>query len=283
MELQLDKDLQIPIHQERHHFYLKPDAFIQDMGDCHSISVLTYQDSPLKMIAPSYTSATMKKTSDGNADYWESYKGLCILLLVHKCRRVFLFVPRQWTLPSGNTLDDFTRTRRTVIQLPNGEQQELQDEWDTKQTNIQGLNDEQSQGFTELFLQNKREGFKPRRRMSEAEIKDEDIQQKIEEDMQQGLADRDMDFTPREYDSCTKIRHLWIRHHLQPKGSWCMAGTESRPIVSELQSYRLIRVVPLNRQPGYPPYQEQWEHADINNPSSHIQDLPYDWEEFSLY
>ena len=28
--------------------------------------------------------------------------------------------------------------------------------------------------------------------MSEAEIKDEDIQQKIEEDMQQGLADRDM-------------------------------------------------------------------------------------------
>ena len=111
MELQLDKDLQIPIHQERHHFYLKPVAFIQDMGDCHSISVLTYQDSPLKMIAPSYTSATMKKTSGGNTDYWEFYIYLCILLLVHKCRRVFLCVPEQWTLPSGNTLDDSTRTK----------------------------------------------------------------------------------------------------------------------------------------------------------------------------
>ena len=57
-----DKDVKIPIHKERPHLYLTPIAFIQDMGDCHSSSVLTYQDSQFKMIAPSYTSATMKRT-----------------------------------------------------------------------------------------------------------------------------------------------------------------------------------------------------------------------------
>ena len=82
-----------------------------------------------------------------------SYKDRCILRRVHKCRRVILFVPEQRILPSGISLDDLTRTRRTVIQLPNGEQQELQAEWDTKQTQIHGLTGEQWQGFTELFLQ----------------------------------------------------------------------------------------------------------------------------------
>ena len=62
-----------------------------------------------------------------------------------------------------------------------------------------------------------------------------------------------------------------------------MAGTESGPIVSELQSYHLTRVIPLNRQPGYPPYQEQWEQVDIKNPASHIQDLPYDWKGFKVF
>ena len=66
MELQLDKDFEIPIHQEKYKFYLKPIAFVQDMGDCHSFSVLTYQDSPLKMIAPNLTRTATKRTSGGN-------------------------------------------------------------------------------------------------------------------------------------------------------------------------------------------------------------------------
>ena len=83
-----------------------------------------------------------------------------------------------------------------------------------------------------------------------------------------------MDFTPRGIDSRMKTRHLWINHHLQPKKSMFMAGIESRPIVSKLQSYPLTRVIPLNRQPESPPFHEQWEQVDLNNPSSHIQELP---------
>ena len=46
------------------------------------------------------------------------------------------------------------------------------------------------------------EGFRPRRRTktkkSEAELKDEELQRKLKEEMQQALSDKDMDFTPRE-------------------------------------------------------------------------------------
>ena len=55
-------------------------------------------------------------------------------------------------LLSGVTLDDFTRKRTTVMQLPHGEQRELQDEWDVSQTRLQGMNGEQWQGFTELWI-----------------------------------------------------------------------------------------------------------------------------------
>ena len=51
------------------------------------------------------------------------------------------------------------------MQLPNCEQQELQDEWAVNQTRMQGPNGEQWQGLTELFFQNTQEGFRPRRRI----------------------------------------------------------------------------------------------------------------------
>ena len=74
MELQLDKDFKIPILQERHNFYLKPIAFVHEMGDCHSIPVLTYQDSPLKMIAPSYTRSAMNGLQVATPIIWNSTK-----------------------------------------------------------------------------------------------------------------------------------------------------------------------------------------------------------------
>ena len=51
-------------------------------------------------------------------------------------------MPAQGMLISGNSLDDFTMTRRTVLQLPHGEQRELQDEWGVKQTRVLGNNGE---------------------------------------------------------------------------------------------------------------------------------------------
>ena len=58
--------------------------------------------------------------------------------------------------------------------------------------------------------------------MSEAEIKEEDIQQQIKEDMQQGLTDRDMDFTPREMIRGRKqaIYGLDIIFNQKDRGSW---------------------------------------------------------------
>ena len=92
-----------------------------------------------------------------------------------------------------------------MIQLPNGEQRDLRYAWDMNQTRIQCRNGEQWQGFTELFLQTKPERFRPRRKIpmkrSEAELKDETLQRELRKEMQQGLADKDMDFTPREPDS----------------------------------------------------------------------------------
>ena len=52
-------------------------------------------------------------------------------------------------------------------------------------------------------------------------------------------------------------------------------------ITTELQLYRLTRVIPLSRQQGYPLYQETWEQVDFNNLSSYIQELPYDWKGFA--
>ena len=74
---------------------------------------------------------------------------------------------------------------------------------DVHQTRIQGLNGEQWQGFTELFFQTTQEGFKSRRRIktkeSEAELQDKEVQQNLKEDMQHGLADKAMDFTPGKW------------------------------------------------------------------------------------
>ena len=106
-------------------------------------------------------------------------------------------------LSSSISLDDFTIIPRTAIQLPNGDQQELQDEWDTTQTKVEIPNGEQWQGFTDICLQNKREGCRPRQRIDftkyEAEYKGEDHQRKVRKCMQQGLADKDMDFTPGKW------------------------------------------------------------------------------------
>ena len=68
-----------------------------------------------------------------------------------------------------------------------------------------------------------------------------------------GLADKDMDFTPRESGSWEKTGHVWIRHLLQQRRSVFMAGTNSGPIVSELQPDRLTSVFSLSKQPGGPP------------------------------
>ena len=59
---------------------------------------------------------------------------------------------------------------------------------------------------TELVLQTTQEGFGPRRRIktkkSEAELNDEELHRTLKEEMQQGLAAKDMGFTPSESDYC---------------------------------------------------------------------------------
>ena len=102
-------------------------------------------------------------------------------------------------------MDEFARTQRTVIPLPNGEQRELQDECDVNQKRVRCMSSEQWQGVMELYLQNTQEGFRPPRRVntkkSEKEIKDEELERKLKEAMQQGLMSIDMDSTPRDADS----------------------------------------------------------------------------------
>ena len=158
------------------------------------------------MIVPSYTT---KRTSGGKTDYLKLFKDRGILQRVRTCRGVTLCVPEQRAIPAGISLDNFTRKRRTVIQLPTGEQRELQDEWDVNQTRIQGMNGEQWQGFTDLYLQNTQEGLRPRRRInakkSETQLKDEELQRKLNEEMQQGIVNRDMDFTPWDAGSLLKF------------------------------------------------------------------------------
>ena len=72
----------------------------------------------------------------------------------------------------------------------------------TTQTKVQILNCEQREGFTDLCLQNKRASCRPRRRIPftkyEAVFKGEDFHRKARQSMQQGLADKDMDFAPRK-------------------------------------------------------------------------------------
>ena len=51
-------------------------------------------------------------------------------------------------------------------------------------------------------------------------------------EMQQGFADKDMDFTHRESGSWLKTGHIWIRHHLQPRRALFMAGHDSGAIIS---------------------------------------------------
>ena len=41
-----------PEQQEEHHSYIRPVSIVEGIGDCHSISVLTYQASPRPMIDP---------------------------------------------------------------------------------------------------------------------------------------------------------------------------------------------------------------------------------------
>ena len=85
-------------------------------------------------------SFTLKTQITGNSSNIEAY-----FEEFTKCRRVLLCVAEQRTLPS-DIMGDCTRKRRTVIQLPGGEQRELPDEWGVNQTRIQGLNCERRQG-----------------------------------------------------------------------------------------------------------------------------------------
>ena len=124
VELQLGEDFK-HTHSSRRTLRLSETTRTHSRhGDCHSISVLSYQDLPLRMIAPSYT---MKRTSGTTADYWEFFKDRGILRRVSKRRRALLFVREQRMLPSGISLDDLAGERRTVVQLPSGELRELQD------------------------------------------------------------------------------------------------------------------------------------------------------------
>ena len=63
-------------------------------------------------------------------------------------------------------------------------------------------------GFAELYLQNTQEGFRPRLRIntkkSETELKDDELQRKLNEEMKQGLVNRDVDFTAPDAGSCLK-------------------------------------------------------------------------------
>ena len=140
MELQRGNHFKIPIHRKGHRFYLRPLGFILGMGDCHSISVLTYQETPLQMNAPSYYSTTVKRVSGGITDNWELFTDRGILRRVHKRPRVFLFVPENRLLPASITLNDCTGKRHTIFQLPNGERKEIHDDWNAHQTRIQDLN-----------------------------------------------------------------------------------------------------------------------------------------------
>ena len=91
--------------------------------------------------------------------------------------------------------------------------------------------------------------------------------------MHSGFADEDMDFTPRDADSWQTTRHLWIRHHLEQRRSLIMAIRKSIPLTSNLQTYRLPRVIPINKQPSDPSYHEQWEQVDLPIPHLIAQTL----------
>ena len=130
----------------------------------------------------------MKRFLGANAGYLELFEDRRILRRFHKRPRVFLCAPEQRMLLSCITCNDFTRKRRTVFQSSNGEQREFREDWDGHQTRVQGLNGEQWLGPTEVRIGSKHHGFKPKRRIhskkSETELKDEEFQRHIKEDMQ---------------------------------------------------------------------------------------------------
>ena len=44
-----------------HHFYIRPVSFVEDVGDCPSISAFTYHEPPLHLIAPNNSRPTLKR------------------------------------------------------------------------------------------------------------------------------------------------------------------------------------------------------------------------------
>ena len=65
--------------------------------------------------------------------------------------------------------------------------------------------------------------------------------------MSDALLHADGDFTPTDSDVWSKYTNLWIRHHRQLRTSLFMPDEDSGgPRVSELQPYRMTRVIPVD-------------------------------------
>ena len=152
---------------------------------------------------------------------------------------------------------------------------------------VQGSNCEQWIGFTELFLGKKQEDLRSSRRThtnkSDNGLQAEEVQQKLRHEMLKGLADKDMDFTPRETDSWERQGHVWIRHHLKPRRSMFMQDPDSGPRASEIKPFRLTRAIQIQSQGGYTPFHDQLDQVDCNDSSSYLTELPYEWKGITVF
>ena len=133
MELQFGEDGNIPIHLEGNHFYLHPSSFAEEPTDERIVICSTYTHQPLQ-ISPSFAEyapgMSMRKTTGGRTDYWETYKAQGVLRRVHRNPRRFAFKPTVETLPRGfKDLSNFKPTRRSVIKTTDGHTYETNDTW----------------------------------------------------------------------------------------------------------------------------------------------------------
>jgi len=122
-----ESGLQIPIHQEGRHFYIRPVGFAHSApGKDLVVSLLHFKEQPL-VIAPQFQ---MRQTSGGNQDYWEVYRDQGVLRRVHKQPRKLLFTPGECRLPAGIDLSCLLNQRRTIIGQEPQTQRRIDDTWD---------------------------------------------------------------------------------------------------------------------------------------------------------
>ena len=197
-----------------------------------------------------------------------------VAIKVHKVHRRAHYTPIQEDLPRGFLQDRLTTARKTVLQMVDGTDRCIDENWRNDEGNVRppDFDNRLWVGFTEFFLkpaENPQPSARPQ--PTPEMVKPHDAILQMIQQLDLGLASNSVEGS------------LWICLHAEVRTAFHMPGGISGPNTQDVYPLHMTRIIPDLRRPGIPPMIDRWDIVDFNKTSEHTKQMQFLRRGFAVF